>query len=625
MTTCIYYEQEVVSVDTARRARALAGRGAREATPADTTWSEEIDGEPPQREWHSHHQQLLEELLARVTRWGESLEAAAPGAARRHGLSLAEVAKYELLFALAAAAQRWQVLTSIRRRWQPDRLLWFTSRPDRELAALCRAASPFSIEVHRAVQRNKLSWNSAWHALKSAIGPSVQRARSIARAAVHAPRRPSERPDVVCTEYFPNNVAASLAVAEKLQVEYGLRVCWIAARREVAETLAARGTESFLVDDLMSARAQLGAGLSGSQRRAVRSALRALPDELFRDTSQSGEREYLLTVLEPRVLAAWNNAAYWIEAYHEALRALRPAAILSTTYSSPMGRAAALAARQLGARAIYLQHGLFPRRSTFSSFCHDLLLTWGMNDLRNFSDFGVDPQIIRVTGPTIYDGLARRRANGRGSSLPQPGQPLKVAFMASRTGGLSTSHAQSKMCLLAVANAVARLGHAHLTVKPHPGDHTGMIPEVMREFPAFTVVRSGSAHDVIAGSDVVIVVASTTGLEACVADKPLIVLDVFDDPHIVPYAGYGAAVSVPVSAGDLAAELGKVLTRLRQDSNLADSLAEGRRRLLDDMLGGATGDAVDQAAGAVAQALGRCEAQTLAQGSREQTIPPDSP
>ncbi len=119
-----------------------------------------------------------------------------------------------------------------------------------------------------------------------------------------------------------------------------------------------------------------------------------------------------------------------------------------------------------------------------------------------------------------------------------------------------------------------------------------MIPEVVREFADVTVLQSGSSQDVILKSDVVIVVSSTTGIEACVADKNLVVLDLFDDPNAVPYAAYGAAVRIPASKGDLAAELQQIIARLRDASEMTESLREGRRRLLDDMVRGAAGDAV---------------------------------
>ena len=52
-----------------------------------------------------------------------------------------------------------------------------------------------------------------------------------------------------------------------------------------------------------------------------------------------------------------------------------------------------------------------------------------------------------------------------------------------------------------------------------------------------------------------IVVSSTTGLEACVAGKPLIVLEVSDESDAVPYASYGAAMRIAVTGGDLANDI----------------------------------------------------------------------
>ena len=265
-------------------------------------------------------------------------------------------------------------------------------------------------------------------------------------------------------------------------------------------------------------------------------------------TGGPGGREYLLPVLESRILAVWNHAAYWIEAYHEAFAALRPSVVLSTTYSSVIGRAAALAAQQVGGRAIYLQHGLFPDYRVFSSFCHDLLLLWGECNARSLASFDVDSRRIRVTGATIYDKLSQHHARDA-ARFPRAGEPLHVAFMASRTGGMMVSHAKAKSCLLAVAHAISRVPGASLTVKVHPGDATSLVNEVMQEFPNFKVMKSGSSQEVILGSDLVIVASSTTGLEACAADKPLVVLDVIDDPNAVPYVGYGAAVNVAIPDG----------------------------------------------------------------------------
>jgi len=74
---------------------------------------------------------------------------------------------------------------------------------------------------------------------------------------------------------------------------------------------------------------------------------------------------------------------------------------------------------------------------------------------------------------------------------------------------------------------------------------------------------------------------------------------------------------VSATQGDLPLELRRAITRLREDPALVASLAEGRRLLLDDMLNGATGDAVEQAAAAVGEAIGCRRPQPAAEGSRK--------
>ncbi len=50
MKTCVYYEEETVSADDARLARALAGGHVGEATPANTIWAQDVPGPQPERE-----------------------------------------------------------------------------------------------------------------------------------------------------------------------------------------------------------------------------------------------------------------------------------------------------------------------------------------------------------------------------------------------------------------------------------------------------------------------------------------------------------------------------------------------------------------------------------------------
>jgi spore coat polysaccharide biosynthesis predicted glycosyltransferase SpsG len=169
--------------------------------------------------------------------------------------------------------------------------------------------------------------------------------------------------------------------------------------------------------------------------------------------------------------------------------------------------------------------------------------------------------------------------------------------MASRTGGTVSSVAVSRATLQAVAEAAHSTPGAHLTVKVHPGDSTTVPQEVMSSYPEFDLVRSGNSQDVIMDSDLVIVVSSTTGYEACLADRPLIVLDLTGmQDHLgrIEYEKYGAAI-VLTHAEDLALAIQRLLT----DETLQSDLAGGRRKLIDDMLNGGSGNAAELAAGLI--------------------------
>ena len=138
-------------------------------------------------------------------------------------------------------------------------------------------------------------------------------------------------------------------------------------------------------------------------------------------------------------------------------------------------------------------------------------------------------------------------------------------------------------------------------MKMHPSDRTGMAETVAKDFPHVRVVEQGSSQDVILQADAVIVVSSTTGLEACIADKPLIVIDSKGITDSGPYRDYGAALQVTIDRSEDCNHLADVIQKLSTDLAALAELAAGRRRLIDDLLNGGKGDAAELTAQAIAQ------------------------
>ena len=73
---------------------------------------------------------------------------------------------------------------------------------------------------------------------------------------------------------------------------------------------------------------------------------------------------------------------------------------------------------------------------------------------------------------------------------------------------------REKMLPQPLVDMVSTLPGAHLVVKVHPGDHTGVTERVLSGVRFATVALSGDSLDHLTKCDVAIITSSTTGLEA---------------------------------------------------------------------------------------------------------------
>ena len=227
----------------------------------------------------------------------------------------------------------------------------------------------------------------------------------------------------------------------------------------------------------------------------------------------------------------------------------------------------------------------------YGRLTNDLLLLWGQCNFRSLLRGGVDAERMKVVGATIYDDLVPNRAVAGAKDPPSATANLRIALMASRSGGTAVSYGAARQVLTTVMQAVAGIAGAELIVKIHPGDHTGLVERTIRDRAGCTAIKEGDSGDVIRRSDVAIVISSATGMEVCIADKPLVVLRVRGVPDAVPYENYGAAIILPVDSSDAAERLASAIRSLAESPTVRAELADGRRRLIEDMLNGGTGDA----------------------------------
>jgi hypothetical protein len=602
VTTCIYYDLEEVSADVVLRARARTP-GAREFIARGTSWPADAECQRPSEVMSPREFSYQQELMDWIDRLFGALERSSAGPIfhRPGGVSLLEVLRYKFLLEFAATEQRLRALSELRRDGA-EQILWVAPRRNhRELKRLTAESKSPRVELvdaHKAPDSR--------HPLHQFARTLVR--RGLDRLADHAGRWASPRrlgrassPRVVFAEYFPNSAKVLLPVAAALRKDYGFEVVWLATRRPVKRLLDQLGISSITLRRVAPSAHWRRDRLGPEACRQLRAALEELPDELFSGTGKFRGKGFLLPAVFERLVAGADDAIFWLDSMSEAFDHLQPHGIVSTSYSSIVGRAAACAARGCGARSAYVQHGIFPDCDFFTSFCHDLLLLWGEANRRTMLRNGISDSRIKVVGPTIYDALIQRVSASPPSPFPGPGDPIRITYLASRTGGLAVNSAIARLCLSTVVEAVARIPNGRLMVKLHPGDKTGMIEGRMRDFRDVEVVRDRDSQDVICRCDVAIVVSSTTGFEACMAGKPLIVLNVSGVPDYGPYQQYGAALQLTLDDPSAPLKLAEAIQKLSSDPAKLEALADGRRRLINDLLNGGAGNATALTAEAIAE------------------------
>ena len=599
MQACIYYDLETVTAADVAAAQMLAAE-APEFVAGGAGWPAEVAGPAPQELLNSREFQYQDDLMLWVNRllkevaerWNAGGELLASEA------ELLEVARFGIFFEFAAVEQRWRAFCDLMHKQSPERVVWVADASRRkDLRRLAAAVAPTRfefVESPQSIRGVPRLLRNGRAAVRSLLGRFARRAiQWLPRVAIAGEIASAP---LVVVEYYPNSAKVLVPVVRRLREQYGIQTKWLAGRPAVGRALKAVGVESIALADIAPRTSRRRSEMPPAVRRRLLEALAALPNDLYEGTGGANGKAYLLPAMQASLPRVLNESHYWLAAFSEAFGNIQPACVASTTYSSVVGRAAAAAARDMHASTVFVQHGLFPDCRHFAHFCHDYLLMWGESNRRTLVASGIAPQRIGVIGSTIYDDLVGCLRQRAARDFPAVGQPLKIAYMASRTAGLVVTRTAAQHCLLSVLEAVRRTADANLAIKVHPGDRTGFVANTVGRRGAVEVIEQGSSQAVTRDSDVVIVVSSTTGLEACMADKPLIALRVAGVSDWVSYQEYGAAVEISLDEPDAAGRLAEAIESLRRDPARRAELADGRRRLIADMLNGGRGDAAQQAA-----------------------------
>jgi glycosyltransferase involved in cell wall biosynthesis len=304
----------------------------------------------------------------------------------------------------------------------------------------------------------------------------------------------------------------------------------------------------------------------------------------------------------------WAVRSY--EEVAEALRALRPAALVLYAESSGWGRAALLACRAASVPTVAVQHGIiYPK---YYSYRHgpgeedcprpDRTAVFGETARRLLVQMGrYDPASLVVTGSPKFDALlasagGRDRAHARARWGAGDGD--RLVLVASRYRGIRSTHPAIGPAFPGLVRALEGMEGVVAVVKPHPAEPAEAYRADLRG--ARRVRLATPADDLVElllAADVLVTVESLSAVEALVLGRPVLILQMPTNLRALVDDG----VALGVAAG---ADPSGALQRALFDPATRQQMEAARRRYLSEVAAGVDGRATLRILALIAETAG---------------------
>ncbi|MBU0535639.1 MAG: CDP-glycerol glycerophosphotransferase family protein [Nanoarchaeota archaeon] len=267
-------------------------------------------------------------------------------------------------------------------------------------------------------------------------------------------------------------------------------------------------------------------------------------------------------LLRPWLEFVFRNRIYmairYIETALEMMDKENPRLIVAVDETAIFGRSIIAAARIKGIPIMAVQHGyITPEAFEYSHIKGDIsgelsqekpycpiadkTFVYGPYTKEILTVPGNYPEkSIEMTGQPRYDCLARGKAFDKKKVFSQYGLDRKKKLVLWTTQMIA---GQEDM----IFSAMKSIKDAQLMVKLHPREIEGVKPyyeKAKKMGLRIKAVQQANTFELINACDVMITMFSTTGLEALMMGKPLIVLNVSGRPDHVPFVQEGAALGV---------------------------------------------------------------------------------
>jgi glycosyltransferase involved in cell wall biosynthesis len=277
----------------------------------------------------------------------------------------------------------------------------------------------------------------------------------------------------------------------------------------------------------------------------------------------------------------------YTDIYIDLITSIKPDIVIMLNEISLSDRLAALVSAQVGTPSISIQHGLYIGYA-YRKLATDKVIVWGNEPKKFWEKRGCTPEQVISVGSFAHEKWRDLIEINRTVS-PDGGRP-RVLFLGQNPAAFISARTHRKT-VDAVFRAIQSLPEYHFMIKSHPAENAEPYHAACNKLASNSNVEIrtiGSVEDVILESDLVITIFSTAGLEAMLLGKPVIVLNLSQEPSIAPYV---PAAELVESAELLPGAIQQII----KDPEHQQTLVSAGKKYADEYFGTIDGHAADRA------------------------------
>lgn len=251
------------------------------------------------------------------------------------------------------------------------------------------------------------------------------------------------------------------------------------------------------------------------------------------------------------------------------LNKLQPDVII-TTCGKRAEKAAVLASQRLDIKTIRIIDGF---GNDFEDNGENYIAV--LNDLvkDNLIDKGINQSKIHVTGQPAFESLFQvknSQIKKLKNKLNLNDEKPVITWASQKIDGISE-------VLIELLEIFKEFPEKYLIVKLHPNENGVIHQKIIKNYNLKNVylIKKENIHSLIQMSNVIITQYSTVGIEAILADKPLIVIDFLNESYDLPYLNIGAA-----KRANTKSELRYLLDSLLNQGKYLNELSKARKKFL---------------------------------------------